>query len=211
MFTGIIETQAVLREKKNQGGQVRLTFEVLGRSSPFRLGESVALDGVCLTVSWFKGKKFSADVIPETLQSTALGSLEAGGRVNFERSLRAGDRVGGHFVAGHVDGVGTVESIERRRKSFQFRFKSPPLILENLVPKGSIAIDGVSFTVQEAGKRFFTVGVTPHTFRETTLQWKRRGSPVNLEVDLFAKLVRHYLKDRRSERLKVKVLRRQGF
>ncbi len=211
MFTGIIESQAVLRDKKSLGDQTRLTFEVLGQNSSFKLGESIALDGVCLTVSKFQGRRFSTDLLPETLRSTLLGRLEKGERVNFERALRAGDRVGGHFVTGHVDGIGKVERIARRGKSFQLRLKAPASLVENLVPKGSIAVDGVSFTSQKIGKGFFTVEVTPHTFRATTLQWKRVGSAVNLEVDLFAKLVRHYLANRRKKSFKTKALRQQGF
>lgn len=194
MFTGIIHSQAVLREKKKYRGQIQLVFEILGKNSPFQRGESVAVDGVCVTVASFRGKKFSADLIPETLRSTTLGSLSVGKRVNVERSLRVGDAVGGHWVTGHVDGVGSIRKIERREKSFRLQIEAPTDIIRRLVLKGSVAVDGISFTLQEIRDRAFIVGVTPHTFRVTTLQWKRVGDGVNLEGDLFAKLAEHFLK-----------------
>lgn len=193
MFTGIIQSQAVLREKKKSRNQLRLTFEVLGRNSSLHRGESVAVDGVCVTVSSFRGKKFSADLIPETLRSATLGNLSRGERVNVERSLRLGDAVGGHWVTGHVDAVGFIRKIKRRQASFRLQIEAPADIIRRLVKKGSVAIDGISFTVQEIGKRSFEVGVIPETLRKTTLQWKRVGGRVNLEVDYFAKLVQHFL------------------
>lgn len=193
MFTGIIPSQAVLRERKRNRNQLRLTFEILGRNSSFHRGESVAVDGVCVTVSSFQGKKFSADLIPETLRSTTLGSLSRGERVNVERALRLGDAVGGHWVTGHVDTIGFIRKVKRRQANFRLQIEAPADIIRRLVKKGSVAIDGISFTVQEIGKRSFEVGVIPETLRKTTLQWKRVGGRVNLEVDYFSKLVQHFL------------------
>ncbi|MBI4115028.1 MAG: riboflavin synthase [Candidatus Omnitrophica bacterium] len=211
MFTGIIGNQAVLKKRQKLPRQIRLMFEIIGKSSPFRLGESVALDGVCLTVRAFRGKQFSADVIPETLRSTTLGKLRVGQRVNMERSLRLGDRLGGHWVTGHVDGVGFIKKIERRDENFRLQIGAPTDIIRPLVSKGSIAIDGISFTIQEVQNRHFVVGVTPHTYRVTTLQWKRSGDSVNLEVDFFAKLVERFLKNGQSTFLREKGLHKQGF
>ncbi len=193
MFTGIIESQAVLKEKKKLPKEARLTFEVLGKTPPFRIGESVAVDGVCVTVTNARARKFSVDLIPETLRSTHLKNLSVGKKVNFERALRMGDPLGGHWVSGHVDGVGLIRKIERRGKNFLFQIEAPSPLLRQLVPKGSIAVDGISFTLQEIKNRHFVVGVIPHTYRATTLQWKKEGDTVNLEVDFFAKLVQHFL------------------
>lgn len=213
MFTGIIESQAVLRQKKKTGRGFRLTFEVLGRPRPFGLGESVAVDGACLTVAAFRARKFSADVIPETLRSTTLGGLSIGEKVNVERSLRVGDTLGGHWVSGHVDGVGIIRKMEREGAGRRLRIEAEAGILGRLVPKGSVAIDGISFTVQEIGPRNFTVGVTPHTYRATTLQRKSVGDRVNLEVDLFAKLAERFLSQAKKPGLSFneKELKQQGF
>jgi riboflavin synthase len=211
MFTGIIESQAVLKKKNDRIDQVCFTFEILGKKIPFRLGESVAVDGVCLTVSAFNGKNFSADIIPETLNATTLSHLTIGDRVNIEPALRLGTRMGGHFLTGHVDGVGRIQKFERRGRNFRLQIKAPIDIMHHLVVKGSIAIDGISFTLQQIRKQSFTVGLTPHTFQRTALQRKQMGEPVNLEVDLLAKLVRNFLSRKQRPHLKVQRLRSLGF
>lgn len=197
MFTGIIESQAVLTGRKVSRRGAQLTFQVLGRGGRLRRGESVAVNGACLTVTGSRGKNFSADLISETLKATTLGKLSKGERVNFERSLRSGDRLGGHWVTGHVDGVGWIQKMERRGLGLRLKIKAPADIMPFLVAKGSIAVDGVSFTLQEIGRQSFILGVTPHTYRTTTLQFKRITSPVNLEIDLFARLVRRFLSRKR--------------
>ena len=240
MFTGIITNRGVLREKKKQKGQVRLMFQIVGRTFPLRLGESIAVDGVCLTAEdapgWpgvsgavpapraggrakrgpltatkFRKKIFYADLIPETLSSTTLGNLKTGQRVNLERSLRVGDSLGGHWVTGHVDGVGSIRKWEREGESFRLQIGASDAIIRSLIAKGSIAVDGISFTVQAIRTDSLIVGVTPHTYRQTTLQWKRPGDPVNLEVDFFAKLVQRFLKGNQTTSLRVRDLKRQGF
>lgn len=211
MFTGIIESQAVLREKQNGRIHSRLTFEQGGKHYPLKQGESVAIDGVCVTVTSCRGKKFTVDLIPETLRSTTLGRISKSQRVNMERSLRVGDTLGGHWVTGHVDGIGVIRKMERRGENFRLQIEAPPDIIRRLVDKGSVAIDGISFTLQEIRAQFFVVGVIPHTFRVTTLKWKRVGDRVNLEVDLLAKLVQRFLSGIRTTSLKEKDLRRQGF
>lgn len=212
MFTGIIESQAVLKETKKNGKQVRLTFSLLGQSRRrFRSGESVAVDGTCVSVSAFRGKRFTADLIPETLRATTLGGLRAGQRVNVERALRVGDSLGGHWISGHVDGLGYIREIKRQGESFRLRIETRPSIIQQLIHKGSIAVDGISFTLQEIRARSFIIGVIPHTFRVTTLPWKRIGDPVNLEVDQFAKLARRFFTHRHEASVRERDLRRQGF
>ena len=211
MFTGIITSQAVLREKKWARFRTHLGFEILGKSPPLHLGQSLAVDGVCVTVAAFRGKKFSVDLIEDTLRSTTLGNLSVGERVNLERALRTGDELGGHWVSGHVDGVGTLRKIQRRGDELRLQISAPACILQSLVEKGSVAIDGISFTLQKILQDSFEVGVTPHTFRVTTLPWKREGSRVNLEGDLFTKLVEHFVLSKKKSPLSVKRLQEQGF
>lgn len=211
MFTGIINHQGVLRQKKKSQSATKLTFEVFSKDLRFQFGASVAVNGVCLTISDLKGKRFSADVIPETLRDTTLGNLEVGERVNMEPSLRMGDPLGGHWVTGHVDGIGVIEEIGRRGQGLNLRIHTPADIISFLVGKGSIAIDGISFTVQEVQKSTFVVGVTPYTYRVTNLRWKHIGDLVNLEVDMFARLVQRFMLGRSALSLKVKDLKHQGF
>lgn len=212
MFTGIITSQAVLREKKSGKNGTRLTFEALGRTPPFRLGQSVAVDGVCVTVAAFRGKRFSVDLIEETLRLTTLGPLSVGERVNLERALCVGDELGGHWVTGHVEGMGTIQKIERRGEGLRLEIAAPPEIFRRLMPKGSVAIDGISFTVQAIHRNSFEVGVTPYTFQVTTLPLKREGSRVNLEADLFAKLAEEFFSKRnRRSFFTINTLQAQGF
>lgn len=172
----------------------------------------MAVDGTCLTVVAFRGKRFYADLIPETLNATTLGHLETGQRVNLERSLRVGDSLGGHWVSGHVDGTGVIEKWTREKGAFRLQIRAGADIIRHLVAKGSVAVDGISFTVQKIRKHSFIVGVTPHTFRVTTLQWKRVGDRVNLESDFFAKVVEQFLVGKRASHLiKASELRQQGF
>ncbi len=196
MFTGIIEAQAVLKERKKNRSGLRLTFE-FSKPYRFRKGESVAVEGVCLTVTDFSGRRFSADVIPETVRSTTLGRFQIGQSVNVERPLRMGDRVGGHWVTGHVDGVGRIRKKEKRDAGLRLQIEAPADIIRLLVEKGSIAIDGISFTLQGIRKGSFTVGVTPHTARVTTLGQKQVGDSVNLENDLLIKSTERILSRRR--------------
>lgn len=212
MFTGIIESQAVLREVKKFKTGSGLAFEWIGPKPRFRVGESIALDGACLTVTRFRGPRFWVDLIPETLHSTTLGRLTPDRRVNVERSLRVGDPLGGHWVTGHVDGVGLIRKFERLGTNFSLQIEASPDIIRPLVEKGSVAIDGISFTLQEVRRRSFVVGVIPQTYRVTTLKGKRVGDPVNLEADLFAKLVQKFLSNHhQASSLKEKYLREQGF
>ncbi len=191
MFTGIIQTQAVLKDKKKNRNQIRLTFE-LAKPYRFRKGESVAVDGVCLTVTDFKGRKFSADVIPETLASTTLGNLDVSQKVNIEHPLRVGDALGGHWVTGHVDGVGRIQKKTKQARGLSLQITAPADIIKLLIPKGSVSIDGISFTVQKIQNGSFAVGLIPHTARVTTLGHKQVGEFVNLENDLLVKSIQRF-------------------
>jgi len=214
MFTGIVETQGrVVALTRGEAG-ARLTIETGTQLMDLTLGQSIAVNGVCLTVVQGDGATFTADLSSETLGVTALGDLKPQDRVNLERPLRVGDRLGGHFVTGHVDGIG---QIVRRQPAGESTWMwigfAPPLGI-TLAPKGSIAIDGVSLTLVEVLRETFSVCLVPHTLAMTTLGWKGPGSLVNVEVDLLSRylerlLTTQIMRDRSP--LTHELLREQGF
>ncbi len=187
MFSGIIERVGEVTAVAAARGGARLTV----RSALRRLaiGESIAVSGACMTVTTTRGGSFTVDVSAESLRRTTLGALRPGTRVNLERSLRLADRLSGHLVFGHVDGVGRVRAITREGDGRLFRFDLPQSLARFLVEKGSIAVDGVSLTVFACTSRSFTVAVIPHTLAATTLGDRRPGDAVNLESDMLARYV----------------------
>ena len=197
MFTGIVQATGRIERIAPFGGGQRLTITPRQPLTRLALGESVAVNGACLTVTSGTGRRFTVDVSPETLRCTTFGGLDRGAHVNLERSLRLGDRLGGHIVQGHVDGVGRVEAIHPDGEWVLYRFTAPPEVQPFLVEKGSIAVDGVSLTVfgLERGGGF-TVALIPHTLRETTLAERMPGDRVNLEADVLLKQIAAMLHER---------------
>ncbi len=199
MFTGLIEGVGVVRAVEPAAGEVRLTVEVPAtmageRERPgCRLGDSVAIDGCCLTAIALDGTRWTFEAGAETLSKTTLGRLRAGDGVNLERALAAGGRLGGHIVQGHIDGTGTVRSVERHGEWIDMAFDLPPDLAMQLVPKGSIAVDGVSLTVAASDAAGFAVALIPHTLAETTLGRRVPGDAVNIETDVLGKYVRKLL------------------
>lgn len=189
MFTGIIETAARLTATRPKGGGARLTIQTPKPLSRVVLGESIAVNGACMTVTTHRGRTFTVDVSPESLRRTTLGRLAVGAPLNLERSLRVGDRLGGHFVQGHVDGIGTLVSITPDAEWALYRFRAPREVAPFLVEKGSIAVNGVSLTVFSCRGREFTVALIPHTLQVTNLSALRIGDPVNVEADILLKHV----------------------
>jgi len=201
MFTGLIQAVGRLVARASLGGDVRLRFAV--GALPFDdvlMGESIACNGVCLTVIAFDvgaptapgdapGAWFEADVSTETLALTTLGALPVGAAVNLERALRVGDRLGGHLVSGHVDGVGAVESVHADARGQRWRFSAPKPLLRFIAPKGSITVDGTSLTVNAADDAGFEVMLVPHTLAHTGFGAMPAGTPVNLEIDTVARYV----------------------
>ncbi|TMA73754.1 MAG: riboflavin synthase [Deltaproteobacteria bacterium] len=169
------------------GGGARLTIR--GGPRGLRIGESIAVSGACMTVTRIRGTTFVVDVSPESVRRTTLGALRPGKRVNLERSLRLADRLSGHLVFGHVDGIGELRSVTREGDGALFRFGVPASLARYLVEKGSVAVDGISLTVFECTARSFTVAVIPHTLAVTTLGDRRPGDRVNLESDMLARYV----------------------
>lgn len=188
MFTGLVEATGRVAAIEAKGGDVRLRIasDTLGFAD-VQLGDSIAVNGVCLTVVAFDAHGFDADVSTETLARTTLGAWTVGRLVNLEKSLRFGDRVDGHLVSGHVDGVGHVVSIEADARATRWRFALPRTLSRFVAEKGSIAVDGVSLTVNAVGDEHFEVALIPHTQTVTAFAETTVGSAVNLEVDLLAR------------------------
>jgi len=171
----------------------RLTLDARETAAAAAIGDSIAVDGVCLTVVERNGAALSFDAVPETLARTSLGALAAGSRVNIEPALRAGDPLGGHYVQGHVDGVGTVRSVEREGEGRRIWLDTPADLLRYVAEKGSIAVQGTSLTVAAVDPQGFAVSLIPHTLEATTLDALEPGSRVNLETDVLAKYVERLL------------------
>jgi len=188
MFTGLVESLATVSRAEDTGASRRLAVRD-PMSRELAIGESVAVNGACLTVVGIDGDEFAFDVGPETLLRTNLGALVAGDHVNLERSLRAGDRLGGHFVQGHVDAVGIIDARTRQGDWEDVWFRCPGELTRLMVPKGSIAVDGVSLTLVNVQPERFSVMLIPHTQSATTLGSKNVGDAVNLEADMLAKHV----------------------
>jgi len=197
MFTGIIEGVGRIAVLEARGGDVRLRVEV--GTLPFEAvqpGESIAVNGVCLTVVEFDAGSFAADASNETLSLTTLGTLQVGAPVNLERAMRPTDRLGGHLVSGHVDGVGRVLAIVEDARAQRWRFAAPAALLRYVAKKGSICVDGVSLTVNEVDADGFEVALIPHTVSHTAFAQRRVGDAVNLEIDLVARYVERLLAGR---------------
>lgn len=194
MFTGLVETCGTLRRLVRQGPGARLTLGApAALVAALQLGESVAVDGVCLTVVAVAGDQFEVEASGETLARTTLGDRRVGDRVHLERALRLSDRLGGHLVSGHVDDTGRVRQMQASGASLAVSFDAPAAVAKYLVPKGSIAVDGVSLTVNEVDERGFQVVLIPHTQNVVHLAEKQPGDRVNLEADLIGKYVERLL------------------
>lgn len=188
MFSGIVQTQGKLIRKQAGKKHITFTFEVKGWERPLKRGESVSVNGVCLTAVGVPQKnRFMVQAVPETLKLTTLSQLRLKEFVNLERSLKWGDRIGGHFILGHVDGVGRILKKKAQGPGFLMEIEVPKSIFQNLVPKGSLAVDGISLTIQDILEHSVTTAVIPHTARATTLGRKKKGDLVNLEADVIAK------------------------
>jgi riboflavin synthase len=188
MFTGLIEATGTVRASIPIVGGQRLTIES-PLSAELRLGDSISTNGVCLTVVTQDAAAWSADVSPETLRVTALGSLVPGSAVNLERPLAIGTRLGGHFVQGHVDGTGRVEAIAPEGEFYRVRISFAPALAAYFIDKGSVAVDGISLTVASLADTTFDVQIIPHTWTATTLRHAQPGALVNLECDMVGKYV----------------------
>jgi riboflavin synthase len=193
MFTGLIEDLGTLRDLRIGMDQARITIASSLPATDFAIGESIAVNGVCLTVTSFDEGVFSADVSAETLKRTMLGRSSRGTRVNLERALRLSDRLGGHLVTGHVDGLARIIERSQIGNAWKFGFQVDPSLSALLVVKGSVAVDGISLTVNEVTSETFALAVIPHTLAMTNLQDRRIGDEVNIETDLIGKYVAKFM------------------
>jgi riboflavin synthase len=216
LFTGIIQDIGKIRkiERRDQGLQLDIATHL--DLSALKLGDSVAVDGACLTVIRKTPSTFSAEIGKETLERTTLSRAKDGQAVNLETALKISDFLSGHFVTGHVDGTGEIIGMTSEGSSFRYRFRTPAAIARYLIGKGSIAVDGISLTVAEGQGEEFSVSVLPYTVNQTTLSRKRLGDPVNLEVDMIAKYVEKFVHPgRKSEtedsRISLSFLAEHGF
>ena len=193
MFTGIVEEVGILKSIRR--GASSAVLEIAARTvlEDIHLGDSIAVNGVCLTATSFTGSSFTADVMHETLDRSSLAALRPGSRVNLERAMAANGRFGGHIVAGHVDGVGTVLETKRDDNAVWYTIAAGPEVLRYVVEKGSITIDGISLTVARVGPESFAISAIPHTVAVTVLKDRRAGDKVNLETDIIGKYVEKLL------------------
>jgi riboflavin synthase len=213
MFTGIIEDRGKVLRIEDRGQEKRLILELPPHLTELQLGDSININGVCLTVVQKKEQKIELDLSQETLQKTVLGELKEGDLVNLERALRLTDRLGGHIVTGHIDGIGVVAGKNKERDFLQLRVEIPESVSRYVVQKGSIAIDGISLTVNECKGDEIQMTLIPYTLEKTTLMNKRIGDRVNVEADILGKYVEKLLGrgDKGSFKVDLSFLKEHGF
>jgi riboflavin synthase len=213
MFTGIIRGVGTIADQCDVGGDRRLSIDLGELELPaLAVGDSIAVNGVCLTVTAFGAGRFSADVSVETLQVTTLGDLAVGAHVNLEPALRVGDALDGHFVMGHVDGVGRVRALSSAARSHRLELEMPAALAPYVARKGSIAVDGVSLTVNAVSGSVFEVNIVPHTSEMTVISGYRVGTAVNIEIDMIARyLERLATAEDGAGGVDLELLRRHGY
>jgi riboflavin synthase len=196
MFTGIVEEMGAVTSMEKTLAGTRMTILASTVMNDLKIGDSVSVNGTCLTVVTKSDRGFAVEVSPETLSVTTLGLLTAGAPVNLERAMKLNERIGGHLVAGHVDGVGTIRNRHQEGNAIVFTIEAPAEILRYCVVKGSITVDGISLTINEVADHSFSVAIIPHTAKVTTLGLKQVNETVNLESDLIGKYVERLLQER---------------
>ena len=209
MFTGIIEEIGTVKAVKKGAKSTSITISGNGLFSDLKLGDSVAANGVCLTVTKLNDNNFTADVMNETLSRSSLGELKIGSLVNLEPAMPINGRYGGHMVSGHIDGMGKIISIQKDGIAFWYKIKADNKIMRYIIEKGSVTIDGISLTVAKAERDNFSVSIIPHTANETTLSGKKIGSVVNLENDIVGKYIEKFMNTPKD--IKKDFLQKHGF
>jgi len=197
MFTGIIEGFGTIREIRPESQGKRMTVDADFFLEQTRLGDSICVSGACLTIVMIDNKRFTVDVSPETLAKTTFGSAKIGDRVNLERALRLSDRIDGHLVSGHIDGIGTVALKQNIGNAIIVSFKVPESISHYMIQKGSVAVDGTSLTINNCSRDSFDVSIIPHTAKLTTIGFKKAGDLVNIETDMIGKYVERFVGGKR--------------
>lgn len=212
MFTGIIEEIGTIEGMKKGASSAVLRIQASKIMDDIHLGDSIAVNGVCLTVTRISSTGFESDVMHETMNRSSLGNLRIGSSVNLERAMPANGRFGGHIVSGHIDGTGTILNIQRDDNAVWYKIKTPLSVLRYIIEKGSIAIDGISLTVAKVSKDSFHVSIIPHTAQFTTLDKRRVGDLVNLENDCVGKYVEHLMgSETKNNNITAEFLAKYGF
>lgn len=214
MFTGLIEEIGTVLSVKQKGSSAQITIAAKKILVGAKRGDSIATNGVCLTVVEFNREGFSVDVMPETMKKSSLKNLNIGSKVNLERALQIGDRLHGHFVSGHIDGLGYIRSYDNEDNAIWITIEAAEDVLKYVVYKGSIAIDGISLTVAYVDDKAFKVSIIPHTGQETTLFTKRVGDEVNLECDMLGKYIEKFMRTNEKQQKKdisLDFLQENGF
>ena len=219
MFTGLIEGTGTLLKLERHGPDARMTLQANYPLQDLVLGESISVDGACLTVVSFHGRAFTVDISTETLARTTLGRKPPGSRLNLERALRMGDRLGGHLVSGHVDGLGTLKDRMGKGRSVQLTFQISPDLARYTIEKGSVAVNGISLTINGCRESEFDVNIVPHTAGETTISELQVGDAVNIETDLVGKYIEKMVKtwkmtgekSKTSDQVDYSFLQKHGF
>jgi len=222
MFTGLIEAICTVKSVRAIGGTMLLTIDLgklapasnkRGQADETKTGDSIAINGVCLTVVGLDGGNASFDVSGETLAKSTLGKLKPALQVNVERAMKASDRLGGHFVAGHIDGTATIKAIDRQGQFADMKFAADPELLEQMVVKGSVAVDGISLTIANMDDSSFAVALIPETLKKTTLGKAKNGDTVNIETDIIIKTIKKQLEKflPQKQPLVVEELKEMGF
>jgi riboflavin synthase len=213
MFTGLIETTCKVKSVSRVGDSMVLTVDLGVLASENKTGDSIAINGACLTITRLQGSLASFDVSAETLAKSTLGKLKPSSDVNVERSLKAGDRLGGHFVLGHVDGTATIDAIDKTGEFANIKFAAGTELLNGIVAKGSVAVDGVSLTITNVDHRSFGVSIIPETLKRTTLGKAKTGDCVNIEIDIIVKTIKSQLDEilPKKQSLTAEKLRQLGY
>lgn len=213
MFTGIIEHLGKVKQAKRQANSVTIIVDIGPLSDNVSSGDSIAINGACLTVTQIKDSEVNFDVSAETLSKTTVGELKVSDNVNIERSLKIGDKLGGHFVTGHVDGVGVINKIDNEVGQCTMWFSVSEELANMMIKKGSVAIDGISLTIVELREKLFSVALIPYTLEATTLGFKKVGQRVNIETDMLGKWVKRILTtdDSAASGITEEMLKEKGF
>jgi riboflavin synthase len=213
MFTGIIEEVCTVKSARKTGGSMVLTIDLGRLAKGCKLGDSIAVSGVCLTITGIEGSVAGFDVSAETMNKSSLGKLQPSSQVNIERAMKATERFGGHFVQGHINGTAIIKAIDKHGDYIDMKFSADAELLDAMVIKGSVAVDGVSLTVAKLDENSFSIALIPHTLEQTTLGRAKIGDCINIENDIIIKTVKKHLENilPKTEPLTADKLRRMGF
>ena len=202
MFTGIIEGLGTIAEIRPSGRGKRLLIDADFLLDQTKIGDSIAISGVCVTVIIIAGKRFEIDISPETIAKTTFGTAKIGDRVNLERALRLSDRIDGHLVSGHIDGIGTIKDKKRTGNTIIVVIDVPEFLSRYMITKGSVAVDGISLTINNRARDCFDVSIIPHTAKMTTIGLKKAGDYINIETDMIGKYIENFIAEKPANNIK---------